>query len=58
MKGYEIAKELDVDVSTASRDIQYFISQLHNYLNSLAKETLPFMWNVHVYISTTTIIET
>jgi hypothetical protein len=44
MKGYEIAKELGVDASTVSRDIQYLISQSHNYLNSLAKETLPFMY--------------
>jgi DNA-binding NarL/FixJ family response regulator len=29
MKGYEIAKELDVDESTVSRDIQYLISQSH-----------------------------
>ena len=44
MKGFEIAKEeLDVDESTVSRDIQYLISQSHNHLNSLAKETLPFM---------------
>jgi DNA-binding NarL/FixJ family response regulator len=41
MKGYEIAKELDVDASTMSRDIQYLISQSHNYLNSLAREALP-----------------
>ena len=43
MKGYEIAKELGVDASTVSRDIQYLISQSHNYLNSLAKEAFPFM---------------
>jgi DNA-binding NarL/FixJ family response regulator len=34
MKGYEIAKELGVDASTVSRDIQYLISQSHNYLNN------------------------
>jgi hypothetical protein len=44
MKGYEIAKELGVDASTVSRDTQYLISQSHNYLNSLAKEALPFMY--------------
>ncbi len=44
MKGYEIAKELGVDASTVSRDIQYLISQSHNYLNTLAKEALPFMY--------------
>ena len=44
MKGYEIAKELGVNKSTVSRDIQYLISQSHDYLNSLAKEALPFMY--------------
>jgi IS30 family transposase len=44
MKGYEIAKELGVDASTLSRDMQYLISQSHIYLTSLAKETLPFMY--------------
>jgi IS30 family transposase len=42
MKGYEIAKELGVDASTVSIDIHYLIGQSQNYLNSLAKETLPF----------------
>jgi IS30 family transposase len=41
MKDYEIAQELGVDASTVSRDIQYLIAQSQNYLNSLAKETLP-----------------
>lgn len=35
MKGYEIAKELRVDASTLSRDMQYLISQSHIYLTSL-----------------------
>lgn len=48
MKGYEIAKELDVDASTVSRDIQYLVSQSHNYLNSLAKEALPFMYQTSI----------
>jgi predicted transcriptional regulator len=48
MKGYEIAKELGVDASTVSRDIQYLISQSHNYLNSLAKESLPFMYQTSI----------
>ena len=48
MKGYEIARELGVDASTVSRDIQYLISQSHNYLNSLAKETLPFMYQISI----------
>ena len=48
MKGYEIAKELSVDASTVSRDIQYLISQSHNYLNTLAKEALPFMYQTSI----------
>jgi hypothetical protein len=48
MKGYEIANELGVDASTVSRDIQYLISQSHNYLNTLAKETLPFMYQTSI----------
>jgi hypothetical protein len=48
MKGYEIAKELGVDASTVSRDIQYLISQSHNYLNSLAREALPFMYQTSI----------
>lgn len=48
MKGYEIAKELGVDASTVSRDIQYLISQSHKYLNNLAKETLPFMYQTSI----------
>lgn len=48
MKGYEIAKELGVDASTVSRDVQYLISQSQNYLNSLAKEALPFMYQTSI----------
>jgi predicted transcriptional regulator len=48
MKGCEIAKELGVDASTVSRDIQYLISQSNNYLNSLAKEALPFMYQTSI----------
>lgn len=48
MKGYEIAKELRVDASTLSRDMQYLISQSHIYLTSLAKETLPFMYQTSI----------
>jgi hypothetical protein len=48
MKGYEIAKELGVDASTVSRDIQYLIAQSQNYLNSLAKEALPFMYQTSI----------
>jgi IS30 family transposase len=48
MKAYEIAKELNVDHSTISRDIKYLTSQSQNYLNSLAKETLPFMYQTSI----------
>ena len=47
-KGYEIAKELGVDASTVSRDLQYLISQSHIYLNTLAKEALPFMYQTSI----------
>ena len=48
MKGYQIAKELDVDASTVSRDINYLVGQSQNYLNSLAKEALPFMYQTSI----------
>ena len=48
IKGYEIAKKLGVDASTVSRDIHYLISQSNNYLNSLAKEALPFMYQTSI----------
>jgi IS30 family transposase len=44
MKGYEIAKELNTTPATISRDIQHLTSQSQNFLNDLAKETLPFMY--------------
>lgn len=48
MKGYEIAMELDVDPATVSRDIHCLIGQSQNYLNSLAKEALPFMYQTSI----------
>ena len=48
MTGSDIAKELSVDASTVSRDIQYLISQSHDYLNTLAKEALPFMYQTSI----------
>jgi IS30 family transposase len=48
MKVYEIAKELGVDHSTISRDIKYLTAQSQNYLNSLAKSTLPFMYQTSI----------
>ena len=48
MKTYEIAKELNVDNSTVSRDIKFLSTQSQNYLNNLAKETLPFMYQTSI----------
>ena len=48
MKTEEIAKELQIDQSTISRDIKYLVGQSQNYLNSLAKETLPFMYQTSI----------
>jgi IS30 family transposase len=44
MKGYEIAKELKVDPSTISRDIQYLTLQSQKFLTDLAKQTLPLLY--------------
>ena len=57
MKGYEIAKELGVDASTVSRDIYYLIAQSQNYLDSLAKETLPFMYQTSIEGTRNVLIE-
>jgi IS30 family transposase len=48
MKSYEIAKELNVDPSTVSRDIQFLTLQSQNYLNDLAKKTLHFMYQTSI----------
>ena len=48
LKGYEIAKELGVGAATVSRDINYLVAQSHNYLNDLAKSTLPFMYQTSI----------
>ena len=48
MKTYEIAKELNVDNSTVSRDIKFLTALSQNYLNNLAKETLPFMYQTSI----------
>lgn len=44
MKGYEIARGLNVKPSTISRDIHYLTAQSHNYIDKLARETVPFMY--------------
>lgn len=48
MKGYEIAKELNIGHSTISRDIKYLTAQSQSYLNDLAKQTLPFMYQMSI----------
>lgn len=48
MKGYEIARKLGVDSSTVSRDIKHLAAQSQNYLNDLAKQTLPFMYQTSI----------
>ena len=48
MKGYEIARELQVDPGTVSRDIKYLTSQSQSYLSDLAKQTLPFMYQTSI----------
>ena len=48
MKGYEIAKVLGVDPATVSRDIAYLAAQSQNYLDDLAKSTLPFMYQTSI----------
>lgn len=44
MKAYEIARELNVDSATVSRDIKYLTAQSQNYQNDLARETMPFLY--------------
>jgi IS30 family transposase len=48
MKAYEIAKELNTNESTISRDIKYLTAQSQNYLNDLAKSTLPFIYQTSI----------
>jgi IS30 family transposase len=45
---YEIAKELDVDHCNISRDIKYLTEQSQDYLNDLAKQMLPFMYQTSI----------
>jgi hypothetical protein len=48
LKGYQIANELHVDPATISRDIRYLTKESINTLNSLVKETLPFMYQTSI----------
>ena len=44
LKGYQIAEELQVDPATISRDINFLSTESNNNLESLVKETLPFLY--------------
>lgn len=48
LKGFQIADKLKVDPSNISRDIKYLSKESSNNLNSLAKETLPFMYQTSI----------
>jgi IS30 family transposase len=48
MRGYEIAKDLNVDPGTISRDIKYLTAESQKYLTDLAKQTLPFMYQTSI----------
>ena len=48
MKGYEIARAINIDVATVSRDIRYLTANSQNYLNDLARRTLPFMYQTSI----------
>lgn len=48
LKGYEIARELKVDSATVSRDIKHLTAESQNYLNDLAKSTLPFLYQTSI----------
>ena len=48
MKGYEIARELNVDTATVSRDIKFLTADSQTYLNDLARSTLPFMYQTSI----------
>src|SRR2546426_12210121 len=44
MTRQDIAKALKVDASTISRDIEYLTLQSQQYIDDMAKKTLPFMY--------------
>ena len=48
MKGYEIARELKVTEATVSRNIQFLVAESQKYLNDLAKQTVPFMYQASI----------
>ena len=44
MTRQDIAKALKVDASTISRDIEYLTIKSQQYIDDMAKKTLPFMY--------------
>lgn len=46
LKGYQIAKELKVNSSTISRDIRYLSKESSTDLNSVIKNTMPFLYQI------------
>ena len=48
IKSYEIAKQLNVSPPTVTRDIKFLTAESQNYLNDLARETLPFMYQISI----------
>ena len=48
LRGYEIAKALNVDAATVSRDVKFLTAESQNYLNDLARSTLPFMYQTSI----------
>ena len=47
-RGCEIARELNVSPPTIVRDIKFLTAESQNYLNDLARETLPFMYQISI----------
>lgn len=48
LKGYQIAQELNLTPSMVSRDIDYLSKQCHYKLNTLVKESLPFLYQTSI----------
>ena len=48
IKSYEIAKKLNVSPPTIARDIKFLTADSQNYLNDLARKTLPFMYQISI----------
>lgn len=44
MRNKDIAKELSVDPGTITRDIQYLQKRSNDYVNEMAKSTMPFLF--------------